>query len=306
MAKKYSAWAFTYQWKNKILDRAGDLVDCDWHDNGFKDEIKGQIENPKCPITYAVMGREVAPTTGQVHWQGYIQLKEEMSMAKVKKYFRWSLHLGFARGSDEENYKYCTKEGKFVEYGVRMAHEGYGQGKRSDLDELKKDIRSGKDDLYLMDKHEAAWKYGKAMDRYKTLLALKAQKEQGYKKKEVELFVGGTGCGKTRKAVEENPDYFILNQSPTGCWWDGYNGESCVIIDEFRGWMPYAQLLRITDGYPTTVPVKGGTIPLMAKKIVITSNVEPESWYKVDAQMETLEPLYRRITRKITEWPKNN
>lgn len=48
-----------------------------------------------------------------------------------------------------------------------------------------------------------------------------------------QLFVGPTGTGKSKRAWEESGvDTYIKN--PNTKWWDGYKGETHVIIDEFR------------------------------------------------------------------------
>lgn len=60
-----------------------------------------------------------------------------------------------------------------------------------------------------------------------------------------------------------------------------------------------SHLLRWLDRYPVRVEVKGGSRPLNAEKIWITSNVEPRYWYP-DLDPLTLEALMRRLI--ITEF----
>jgi hypothetical protein len=68
---------------------------------------------------------------------------------------------------------------------------------------------------------------------------------------------GPTGCGKTRRAFDMMPlDTWINNGSCQ--WFDGYRGQSLVILDDFRkeqlpreggfGWF-----LRLLDRYPMDV-----------------------------------------------------
>lgn len=114
--------------------------------------------------------------------------------------------------------------------------------------------------------------------------------------KEVYVYWGETGSGKSRKAWEENPAAFP--KDPCTKFWCGYSGEESVIIDEFRGQIGISHLLRWTDRYPVRVEIKGGRVALHANKFFITSNLAPDQWYpELDA--ETLAALKRRFTKVI-------
>ena len=108
------------------------------------------------------------------------------------------------------------------------------------------------------------------------------------------VFWGASGTGKSRRAVEEAGDdvYF----KPRGKWWDGYQQQQSVILDDFYGWLPFDDLLRLLDRYPLRVEYKGGFHEFNSKTIFITSNVHPLDWYKGDwYQAEQKQALTRRI-----------
>lgn len=107
------------------------------------------------------------------------------------------------------------------------------------------------------------------------------------------VFWGATGTGKSRQAWEE-AGFDAYPKDPRSKWWDGYNGHEHVVIDEFRGAIDIAHLLRWLDRYPVTMECKGGSLVLVAKKFWITSNVHPREWY-VGLDPETYEALLRRI-----------
>ena len=92
---------------------------------------------------------------------------------------------------------------------------------------------------------------------------------------EVVLLIGEPGTGKTHWARELLPNAFWLQ----GKWWDGYRGERDLIIDEYRGWLPSHQLLRIIDKYPCTVEPKHSSVNLAATRIIITTNKPIGEWY---------------------------
>lgn len=77
-------------------------------------------------------------------------------------------------------------------------------------------------------------------------------------------------------------------------WFDGYEGEETLIIDDFYGWCPHSMLLRVLDRYPFRCPVKGGFTWGLWKNVIITSNKHPKDWYeKFDWRDD--EALRRRI-----------
>lgn len=94
----------------------------------------------------------------------------------------------------------------------------------------------------------------------------------------LELFVGATGTGKTLAAVTKYPGAF---RKLTGSkWWDGYDGQETVILDDYEGQIPYREFLQIIDHYWYLFEVKGGHVVKRWTRVVITSNVHPGAWYK--------------------------
>lgn len=85
------------------------------------------------PTTYLVYGREKAPTTGTPHLQGYLRFASKRVMPKIKA------HWTKAKGTDKQNFDYCTKEDSAYFEKGEMAQ----QGRRTDLVELYEDIKSG-------------------------------------------------------------------------------------------------------------------------------------------------------------------
>ena len=87
--------------------------------------------------------------------------------------------------------------------------------------------------------------------------------------------VGPPGTGKTHQAIHMTPDSFYMkNQNK---WWDGYHGQETVILDDLDlGGRALGHLLkRWADVWAAAGEVKGGTVPLIYKNFVVTSNYEP-------------------------------
>jgi hypothetical protein len=62
-------------------------------------------------------------------------------------------------------------------------------------------------------------------------------------------------------------------------WWDGYDGQEVIVIDEFYGWLKRDFMYRLIDRYPMMLEVKGGAVPMQAKHVIFTSNKHPKEWY---------------------------
>lgn len=107
------------------------------------------------------------------------------------------------------------------------------------------------------------------------------------------VFWGATGTGKSRRAWEE-AGINAYSKDPRSKFWCGYQAETNVVIDEFRGGIDISHILRWLDRYPVRVEIKGSSKPLTAEKIWITSNLNPSDWYP-DADAETVAALRRRL-----------
>lgn len=107
------------------------------------------------------------------------------------------------------------------------------------------------------------------------------------------VFWGPTGTGKSHRAWEE-AGVEAYSKDPRTKFWCGYRGQRNVIVDEFRGAIDIAHILRWTDKYPCRVETKGGTAPLLAESFWFTSNLEPTCWYPGLDEL-SYEALARRL-----------
>ena len=60
-------------------------------------------------------GRELCPTTNKKHIQGFLALKKPMRITEIK--ITGKPHLEACIGNEEQNEKYCSKDGDIVRYG---------------------------------------------------------------------------------------------------------------------------------------------------------------------------------------------
>lgn len=109
----------------------------------------------------------------------------------------------------------------------------------------------------------------------------------------VHVYWGKTGVGKSRRAWDE-AGLLAYPKDPRTKFWDGYQNQEHVVIDEFRGTIDISHMLRWCDRYPVIVEVKGSSTCLVAKEIWITSNLHPHYWYP-DLDVATQDALFRRL-----------
>lgn len=93
------------------------------------------VEDGGC--TYIIFGKEVGES-GTPHLQGFISFGKRVYLTDVKKRISRTAHFELAR-MIPESIEYCKKDGDVFEDGVLPV----GQGKRSDIDDFKVDVKAG-------------------------------------------------------------------------------------------------------------------------------------------------------------------
>lgn len=236
-------------------------------------------------------GLEVSPTTGKKHYQGWVQFRNKKRMNGVKKLFNSrKIHVEACKGSEYSNDTYCMKDGDFGVWGHFVT-----QGCRTDLEDIKLRLDKEEDMKTIADEHFGDYlRYHKGMEAYRALV--QKNNSKAFRKVEVEVIVGTTGLGKTREAMK-HADYKIEGSKLQ--WWDGYEGEGCILIDEYDSQVSITEMLNLLDGYQLRLPIKGGFVYARWTKVYITSNIEPEHWHP-NAKEVHRDALMRRIT-KITK-----
>lgn len=233
---------------------------------------------------YACIGREIG-SNGTPHLQICCEFKNMKSFKQMKDVCpEW--HVEKRKGTKFEAAEYCKKDGDYKEIGDL----GNEQGKRTDLSMVRDMVKEGKNMRSICDVTNSyqAIRYAETLRKY-------YQKGRNWKPK-VYWYWGPTGTGKTRLAMEQSDENDRWVSLDSFKWWEGYDGQADVIVDDFRGSdCRLKTLLRILDRYEYKVENKGGSTQLLAKNIWITCPYHPNNVYKRDEADEDMKQLLRRI-----------
>lgn len=245
--------------------------------NAYKDRV----------ASYYIYGHEIGEQ-GTSHLQGFIQFTKKTTLVKAKLYLPRA-HLEPRRGSVKEAIEYCKKEGDFISVGVQTR-----QGERSDLTEVVTLILNGSpiEDVAMRCPIQYI-KFHKGIEKLRNLHYITRHEPP-----KVYVYYGPTGSGKTYRAMRHVAGKRYYKWDPqNGNWFDGYDQDTHVIFDEFRGQIPFGQMLSLLDRYTCNVQYKGGMCKFIATTIVITSPVHPTRWYpSLEHNDGKLDQLLRRIT----------
>lgn len=257
-------------------------------------------------IKCAVWQLERGDAAGKIHIQGYVEFKNQCRQSRAKEILGLgaSVHIEARRGSRDSAVSYCTKDETRVSGPWRINGDkflpGRGQGQRTDLDGISELVESGGGICDIAAEYPSGYiKYHRGI---RDLLFVRRKNQAWYRPVRVLVHYGAPGRGKTRGVYEFadrlGESVFSVSSNGNGkLWFDGYDGEAVLLIDDFYGEIRYSEFLRLTDGYRLKIETKGGHDWANWKFIFITSNRDPRTWYRnvTDADPRASGALERRL-----------
>lgn len=252
---------------------------------------------------YVCYGKEVGEN-GTPHLQGYIELCRAVTFPKVKAAMGGRVHLEPRRGTQAQAIEYCMKDGKFFEFGEKKQstkNDELAACKNKTLmysDRIKAgDWTSILDDpdltLYTL-------KFIQAVAPYKEL-----PREIEPDELRVRWYWGPSGTGKSRRALWEAKQLYDRRMvykkmcDKNNKWWEGYEGQRAVILDELRNTsFEYSYLLSLLDIYEMRVECKGGSRQYQARDVWVTCPYHPRDMFQNmqerNPEIDSIEQLVRR------------
>jgi len=256
-------------------------------DEGPIRRVPGNGNEPNPPNEVHLNGKLVDDQVERpryLHWQILVIFKRKLRLGGVKSIFGRTCHA--EPGRSNAALEYVWKEDTRVDgTQFELGEIPLNRANSTDWDAIKRNAKRGRlDDIP-----------GDIFVRnYGNLKRISVDYcEPVAVERTVKVYWGPTGVGKSHTAwAEAGIDAYP--KDPRSKFWDGYRDQKHVVIDEFRGDIDVAHVLRWFDKYPVIVEVKGSSVVFKAERIWITSNLDPNLWYPtLDAL--TRDALMRRL-----------
>lgn len=260
-----------------------------------KEDILRQAANDDDAIECLRAGYEICPKTKKPHLQCYVRFSKNCRLKAFQRHLcLGNIHGEICRKPEVANLRYCSKDAD-----VRIC---YGESE-ADLAEKRSNERAPRCDW--RDLMVAAQRGATEKEICQTFPSLYGRYPQGVSNMRYlwaprvshpgprGIWIHGEpGAGKSLFAHTMFPDAFIKSQNK---WWDGYAGQSEVLLDDLDSDKLGHHLKIWSDGYYCTGEVKGGTVPLSHRYFIVTSNRTPELLFPCPGK-ETPEQQQNRLS----------
>lgn len=237
------------------------------------------FEHVECQyITYGIEFGD----SGTKHAQGYVHFSQPKSLRCVIRLLPGA-HIEPRRGTAKQAIEYCHKDGDIFERGTKPLCPGdreklnweeiWVSAKLGDLEAIPPDVR---------------------LRHYATIRRI----ERDYMPAVARLtgpcglwIWGESGAGKSRAVLDAFPEAY---PKPTTKWWDGYQGEEVVYLDDVSVFhVALGDSIKLwADAYPFIGESKGGAKKIRPRKFIVTSQYQIETIWKDE---ETKSALLRRF-----------
>lgn len=235
---------------------------------------------------------------GTLHIQGYVRFKNRKTLSSVKALLTTRAHAEPARGSEQQNRDYCSKDreqadGDWAEHGT--LDPTLRQGRRTDITNAAALIKEG------ASMREVADQFPDVFTKYQSglqSLALMIGPEPPIRRSVTTTVLWGEpGVGKTHRVRTAYPEAFIVlpGRDPFGT----YCRQETIIFEEFNDseW-PIRKMNVLLDVWKAELDSRYQNKVAWWTKIFILSNTPSSTWYQNEMSVHR-QSFARRITYEV-------
>lgn len=246
-------------------------------------------------VRYVCWAPEVTPTTNRKHTQFYIYFLHHKTKSAafkwLKKHWGFTSPVDYAYGTPKENRGYCGFEAydKVIK-GVRKVKDVNPeaqeigilpqQGVSKNLWQASAEIEEGAATVATLAREDPMLyhKYGRTLNFMEDL----SLRERRRRWQTAGIWLHGRSrCGKSWFC--EHVGISIDNAwwwCPDNGYYEGYTGQPVIVINEFRGELPFSTLLSLVDRVPFKMRRRSREpAPCLAELVIVTSSKPPWEVY---------------------------
>lgn len=260
-------------------------------------DVGNPLQFDEQTMNYLIYGRERCPVTGRWHLQGFVCFKERTTKKKLQL-LSPKAHFESTRSSVLDNI-YCKKGGDYSEFGCPPLDQ-WVKATESRRAQYENAVACAK--LGQFDQIDASI----LLQNYSNIQRIRADEVAKKKVSKLEagskldMWLGGApGLGKSFFARQfcysRHLSYYV---KPTSKWWDGYEDEDIVIMEDIdhssAKFLSHLIKIWCNEG-PFRGETKGGYIHIRPRGFIVTSN------YKIDALWPKDITLAQAIGRRFLQ-----
>lgn len=269
-----------------------------YEEHGWENWQQKLVEQFELLVEYLVCEEEVGEQ-GTSHLQGYIKFRNQMRFTTLQQKFNGAAHLEVARGTDEDNRNYCTKDnGNIFEIGKPNERTIC---KKNDWKKLVDDYCSMDFTLFRVRYPKESLIYLNKLQQMASVL----KESEGYTEWNGDLttknywIYGPPRTGKTKWARSQSTNLYHKLYSK---WWKSNMGHpDLIIIEDFPCFQQtngaLGQHIKLwADRYTFTAEYKGGHTLIHPKDyiLIVTSNYSIDECFS-PGDVEAIKSRFKEV-----------
>lgn len=214
--------------------------------------------------------KEIGTGTNRPHWQLFVSYKRPVRLAAIRKCFGTRVHAEPSRSDAAEAYVFKDNtaiDGTRFELGTKP----FKRNSKTDWEAVRNSAKSGKLDECPANVY---------VQHYRTLklIAMDNMTVPQDMPGVTGLWIyGPPGVGKSHYVRQHYGNSLYLKAQNK--WWDGYQGQTNVLLDDLDSNCLSHYLKIWADKYAFMAECKGSSIQIRPAKFIVTSNYKPEELF---------------------------